>query len=51
MLIKYTEHLEIRLHLRNTEHTLPKVIFEDAKERYSDGQTGHFVAIMKVMLY
>ena len=51
MKIKYSEHLEYRLHLRKIEYSLPKRIFELSNERYFDEETGHFIAIMEIELY
>lgn len=45
--IVYTSHLEFRLEVRNIPHNLPKKIFQDAKERYYDAATGHYVAIAR----
>jgi hypothetical protein len=51
MQIKYSEHIEKRLQLRGIENDLPKVIVEQAEERFFDNETGHLIAIMKTYLY
>ncbi|MCD6152449.1 MAG: hypothetical protein J7J07_00865 [Syntrophobacterales bacterium] len=51
MKIKYSEHIKNRLELRRIEHELPKNVFEQAKERYYDKETGHLIAVMNVDLY
>jgi hypothetical protein len=51
MQIEYSNHLESRLSLRRMNYDLPKRIFEESNERYIDGETGYFVAIMSVELY
>ena len=45
--IVYTSHLEFRLEVRNIPYSLPKKIFQEARERYYDTATGHYVAISK----
>ncbi|MDP3028555.1 MAG: hypothetical protein Q8O04_03500 [Deltaproteobacteria bacterium] len=37
--------------LRRIEHELPKKVFEQAEEKYSDRETGHLIAVMNVDLY
>ena len=51
MKIKYSEHIKKRLELRRIEHELPKNVFEQAKERSYDKETGHLIAVMNVDLY
>ena len=45
-LIIYTDHLRLRMKLRGIPHELPKKIYLEAKERYSDAITGHGIAVM-----
>ncbi len=51
MQITYSQHLKSRLSLRKIEYDLPKIIFEQSKERYFDEITGHLIATMKLKLY
>jgi hypothetical protein len=51
MQIKYSEHLKTRLCLRGIYYALPEIIYERSAERYFDEQAGHFIAIIKVVLY
>lgn len=51
MKLKYTEHLENRLKLRNIDHELPATIIKQSSERYYDEETKYYVAIMEVSLY
>lgn len=51
MEIKYSRHIETRLVLRKIEYTLPRRIYEDAEERFIDTETGHTIAVMKVVIY
>ena len=37
--------------MRKIEYDLPRRIFEKSEERYSDVETGHIIAVMKVELY
>ena len=38
-------------HLRKIEYGLPQKIYEDAEERFIDIETGHIVAVKKVIIY
>lgn len=49
MQIKYSRHIETRLALRKIEYDLPKKIYESAEERFTDTETGHTIAVMKVV--
>jgi hypothetical protein len=51
MKVEYSKHIEARLRLRGIAHELPKQVFEEAIERYSDTETGHLVAVMSKRLY
>lgn len=51
MQIKYSKHIETRIALRKIEYDLPKVVYEKAKERFLDTETGHTIAVMRAMLY
>ena len=47
MKIKYTSHLLFRLKIRNIPEDLPKEIFQQARERYYDCFTKHYIAICR----
>ena len=49
--IQYAKHLENRLSLRNIEYDLPKIVSQNAEERYFDNETGHLIAVMEKELY
>ncbi len=49
MKVLYTDHIKNRLGLRKIEYDLPKEIFEQAKERYLDKETGHSIAVMRAV--
>ena len=51
MQIKYSKHIETRLALRKIEYNLPKRIYEDAGERFTDTETGHTMAVMRALIY
>jgi len=51
MQISYSQHLKNRLSLRKIEYDLPKIIFEQSKERYFDEKTGHLIVVMETVLY
>ena len=46
--IFYSNHLEFRLTLREIPYSLPKKIYETAKERYVDKATLKYVAVKRV---
>ena len=48
MLIKYSKHLENLLILRKIPRDLPLRIFEQAEERFTDGETGNYIAVKRV---
>ena len=50
MQIKYSKHIETRIALRKIEYDLPKRIYENAKERFTDTETGHTIAVMQAVL-
>jgi len=45
-LIIYTNHLRLRMKLRRVPHDLPKRIYLNAKDRYWDLITLHYIAVM-----
>ncbi len=49
--VKYSRHIISRLRIRQIDYELPKIIFEQSKERYYDIDTGYMIAIMKANLY
>jgi hypothetical protein len=51
MLIKYSQHLERRLILREIDYKLPEEIFKNAEERFVDTLTGHNIAVKRTLLY
>ena len=51
MKIKYSKHIETRISLRKIEYDLPQRIYEDADEKFMDNETGHFIAVKKVIIY
>lgn len=44
--IVYTDHLRLRIRLRGIPKALPKQIWMEAKERYYDRATEHYIAVM-----
>ena len=44
--IVYTDHLRLRMKLRGIPQALPKSIWLEAKERYYDRATTHYIAVM-----
>ncbi len=51
MEIKYSKHIKTRIELRKIDYNLPKMIFENAEERFIDTETGHTIAVSNVMMY
>lgn len=51
MKIKYSKHIETRIAMRKIEYGLPKRIYENAGERFTDTETGHTIAVMKTVIY
>ena len=51
MQIKYSKHIETRIAMRKIEYDLPKDIYDNAKERFIDTETGHTIAVMKAEIY
>jgi len=51
MQIKYSRHIELRIALRKIKYDMPKDIYENAKERFVDTETGHTIAVMKAEIY
>ena len=49
MAIRYSEHLKVRMALRDIESGLPEMVFNQADKHYTDTQTGNFVAVKRVM--
>ena len=43
--IIYTDHLRLRMKLRGISKALPKQIWREAKDRYYDRATHHYVAV------
>ena len=46
--IHYTDHINLRLQIRQITLSLPRRIYEGASERYHDTKTGHSVAVKRV---
>ncbi len=51
MTVEYSKHLKVRLALRSIDHEVPELIFKESKEKYIDNETGHHVAVKKILLY
>ncbi len=51
MQIKYSKHIETRIATRKIEYDLPKRIYEDAEERFTDTETRHIIAVMRAVIY
>jgi hypothetical protein len=51
MQIKYSKHIETRIAMRKIEYDLPKRIYEDAGERFTDTETGYAIAVMSIIIY
>ena len=43
--IYYTEHLKFRMKIRDIPEILPEQIYKEAKERYYDRETSHYIAV------
>ena len=48
MEIKYTAHLQWRLHIRSIPYELPRQILQASNEHYKDTLTHHRIAIQRV---
>lgn len=46
----YTDHLRFRMKLRGIPQGLPSEIWREARERYYDQATGHWVAVMALKI-
>lgn len=51
MQVKYSRHIETRIALRKINYDLPKEIYNNAGERFIDSETGHAIAVMKVIIH
>ena len=51
MKFRYSKHINIRLKLRHIAAELPSHVFENADEKFKDTETGHFIAVKKVLIY
>lgn len=49
--IKYSKHIKTRIALRKINYELPQKIYEKAEERFIDTETGHSIAVTKVIIY
>ena len=45
--IRYSDHLQLRMHLRRIARPLPRGIYRRAKEIFYDNRTGNFVAVAR----
>ena len=45
--IVYTQHLKLRLKIREINENIPQQIYKSSKEKYFDSFTGYYVAIGK----
>lgn len=48
MELQYTEHLKLRMKLRDIPYAMPKKVYEEAEERYYDTSTSYHIAIKKL---
>lgn len=48
MEIIYSQHLKMRLEIREIPHDLPKIIYQTSKERYFDKETFKKVAVKEL---
>ncbi len=48
MELRYTEHLKLRMELRDIPYAMPKEVYEEAEERYYDTSTSYHIAIKKL---
>ncbi len=48
MEIRYTEHLKLRLKLRDIPYDMPREIYESAEENYYDNGTSYYVALKRL---
>jgi len=51
MEIRYTNHLENRLKLRQIDYDLPKKIYSESKVKNYDTETAHHIAVLAVDMY
>ena len=51
MKIEYSKHIENRMILRGIKHELPKIIVEEAEEKFLDVATGYLIAVKEIELY
>lgn len=51
MKIEYSKHIENRMMLRRIAPELPKIIVEEAEEKFFDVATGYLIAVKEVELY
>jgi hypothetical protein len=49
--IRYSKHLQTKLALRNMSGELTTDIYREARERFTDKQTGYRVAVEQVQVY
>ena len=45
MELRYTEHLKLRMKLRDIPYAMPKEVYEEAEERYYDTSTSYYIAM------
>ena len=45
MELRYTEHLKLRMKLRDIPYAMPKKVYEEAEERYYDTSTFYYIAM------
>ena len=48
MKIRYSEHLLVRLQMRDIPEYMPRLVYEKAAKRFLDTGTGHTIAVSRV---
>ena len=47
-IVKYTEHLRLRLQIRRVPEDYPRLIYQEPDERYHDAEEGRSIAIKRL---
>ena len=48
MKIRYSEHLLVRLRMRDISEHLPRLVYEKATRKFLDTGTGHAIAVSRI---
>ncbi len=51
MRIDYTDHLKLRLKVREIPEWMPAKIYRQSEERYYDHSTGHHIAVLSLQYH